>query len=135
MTEVELAYVAGLFDGEGCVNIWKHNDRGVMRHRLRATLANTHKPFGEWLKREFGGSVTVYKSQQHKTLYTWSVYGKACARFLGQIIPYLRLKQDQAVVAIEFQKRMIIPHGQMTQDEFDARERLQNKMKELKNVQ
>lgn len=101
-------YVAGLFDGEGCIVIY---DRGYGgRPQLRATITNTHLGVIDWLRKNVAQGTVITKhytkpEQSHfKDSYTWQVYGQNAVFFLEQLLPYLIIKRERAIEAIASQE-------------------------------
>lgn len=109
-------YIAGLFDGEGCITLSKSSrlkeltktPTYVLRARVRMTDENTIR----WLHSVIGGRFysaknppgRVSKSPNSKPYFEWSVAGINAVEFLKQISPYLRLKKPQAELAFTFGK-------------------------------
>jgi len=106
MKRTDLAYSAGLFDGEGCIQIIK-TKRGPNRrlqYYLRCTLemANEHLP--RLLQVHFGGHVRHRKLPlPRQNQWEWVVASHAAADFLEVIYPYLILKKGEADVGLKFQ--------------------------------
>jgi hypothetical protein len=95
----ELFYVwlAGFFDGEGCVHLPK---RGV-----DISIANTDRGIIRLIARRTGVGIIneiSYSRPEWKTKYHWRVrnYPHA-AKFLSRVIPYLSLKHDSAIAAMD----------------------------------
>lgn len=117
-TEVDLAYFAGLFDGEGSISIAKvkctriRNPSVSFYYRLQVCLVNNDRPVVEWLKSQFGGSICVrnMKGARMET-HCWSCCCQQGLRFLQQVFPYLHIKRRQAEVAIKFQLGKRSPKG------------------------
>jgi len=106
----ELAYVAGLFDGEGCVVIGKRVQARKRRppyvqHILMVSVANTNRPALDRLREMFGGCIITEKMKyaHHTQGYTWSITSLRAARFLRRIRRYVRIKADQVNLALRFQ--------------------------------
>ena len=114
MKAVDLAYVAGLFDGEGCVCLATSGKTatGKQRIQLVVNLANTNEWITQWLKFNFGGQ--VYKDKISKRIvfrsdaWRWQLRSRQATLFLELILPYLKLKKPQAQLAIQFQSRQKI---------------------------
>src|SRR5438128_2397093 len=53
----EVAYTAGFFDGEGCVNIARYLKRGRPYHILAIIFTNTNFQVLEWLHQRWGGNL------------------------------------------------------------------------------
>lgn len=60
LTNEEKAYLAGLFDGEGSINIFRtqRKDRIAPTYFVEISLGNTHRGVLEWVHGKFGGRVT-----------------------------------------------------------------------------
>lgn len=107
-----LAYAAGMVDGEGHIgiNVCRQRGEGNMRHILRVTVTNTHRPLLDWLKERFGGTVI----EDHKKVvgpklrvWTWHSRSLAAYEFLRAIRPYVIVKREQVRLAIEFREKCI----------------------------
>lgn len=108
-----LAYLAGLFDGEGsiviCCSSGKKN-RIASSYWLQVGITNTDRELIDWLYDTFGGHISdnshspSYKRQ--RPCWAWRVTTREAGRFLKSIYPYLRIKKNQAEIAIEFQEHM-----------------------------
>ncbi len=106
MTEVQIAYLAGFFDGEGTIGIYTDNGS---RYVVRISLSNTSKESVYLFKQYFGGCVFTQKRNEQKptwrTVYRWQIGNTQADRFFEIITPYLRLKYRQAKLAIQFRAR------------------------------
>jgi len=104
----ELAYTAGIVDGEGSVGIG-HNEKSSknLYYGVFVSVTNTAEWLTQWLQLTHGGSVHPYQhpNPKYKLAYKWSLHGVAAAEFLESILPYLHLKRPQAELAIKFQKQ------------------------------
>ena len=109
-TKVRLTneYIAGLFDGEGNVNIYRHEYDAPRKagYELSIAIHNTHKGIVERLHGEWGGylQARIRKTDKWKTGYAWKLSSNEAIALLEKIIPFLVIKREQAEVAIEFQK-------------------------------
>lgn len=107
MPKIDLAYIAGFFDGEGCISIKRClcKERKVARYQLEVTVGSTD----EWACRRlllmFGGNIRQTKQQNKnwKPFWVWRASSKTAGDFLKAIMPYLHLKQDRAILALKFQ--------------------------------
>jgi hypothetical protein len=113
ISDVELAYAAGLIDGEGCITVDKPGGRDVATKYtsrnagliLRVRMYNTNRLLIQFMADHFGGAVngTHYKEKPHHLdQYYWQLLGKAAANFLQQILPFLVGKLTEAEAAILF---------------------------------
>lgn len=107
-TVAEDAYAAGLFDGEGCLQIRggkKSRARAEWGHySLTANAANTALPVLLWMQERYGGSVFTKPRGVvgWRQAYYWIVCGKSAAAFLAKIEPYVIVKRDQVVAGLVF---------------------------------
>lgn len=111
MKKIDLAYIGGLFDGEGNIQIVKRNpaSKRADRYHLVVRLCIVEDYIPQWFKFCFGGSVCKRLREQtnpkHRDVYTWYCSQQIAIQFLKTILPYLKLKRAQAEIAIKFQDR------------------------------
>lgn len=108
---IDLAYIGGFFDGEGSIGIYKHPNKP---HHLKIQLVQNESPasFGlmHALKARFGGSVSRSPTISGKWKLNWQVSADKASEFLKAIQPHLRLKSDQAELALAWwEERKKIP--------------------------
>lgn len=111
MNTDELAYIAGLMDGEGTILIrdnYIKKNWGWQKHGLSllVEIGLTDKELLPWLCNAYGGSVYRCKDKRKhywKEMSRWHLSANQALHFLLDIFPYLRLKKEQAEVAIAFQ--------------------------------
>jgi hypothetical protein len=113
---VTLAYVAGLFDGEGSIVIGcskvppNHPVRKSPNYWLQVGITNTDRELIEWLHGTFGGHISDNSHspsrKKQRPCWAWRTMSKDANAFLQAITPYLRTKKEQAVIAINFQEHM-----------------------------
>jgi len=136
MEKTDLAYMAGLFDGEGCIHIAKlkrpESKRGC-HFGLVATIGMTSEFLLELYHSQFGGSVYCYTKPRgnRKLCWQWIIRSRQAVAFLKAIRPYLLLKADEADLAIEFQEAKYIGGGR-TEKEWSTQEAQYSLMKDLK---
>src|SRR5213078_4440400 len=97
--EVDLAYAAGIVDGEG--SIVAHVAEGLYGHQTMAhvTVDNTNFELVEWFRITFGGRVKPLKirNKRCKIVYQWIISSKdEIKEFLILVRPYLKVKSEQA---------------------------------------
>lgn len=140
MNDVELSYFGGLFDGEGCIQIAHHRPQRGKRteqHTLRCAVAMTDRVcVGSFLI--FGGSVCqktkFLNNPKWKPQWIWSISSNQAKRFLETLFPFLRLKKEQAKMAIEFQELRSHPRiiNKVSQEELHKRNWYWQKLRDLK---
>ena len=107
----KLIYFAGIFDGEGCVRLFKEKKGGRLQPELKVT--NTSKELADWLINNFGGRLRVFrlKEERHKPCYDWHIYRtKDIIRLLELILPYLIVKREKASLVLEVSKSKVCPN-------------------------
>lgn len=96
-TEVELAYMAGFFDGDGCITVATNTNKGLT---LRAYVAqNTIEPLllfqNVWPK-------GVMAQQRGRRVIHFYTHGRTAVGMLEALLPYLIVKKEQAELAIRW---------------------------------
>ena len=121
MKRTDLAYLAGILDGEGSISIHKHKDKNSQLgyyYQLVINVANTNEWLINWIHLNFGGN--IYKkrmlAKHYKQVYLWSASSNQAKTLLELILPYLRLKKAQADIALQFQAKKH-PRGSVKSEE------------------
>jgi len=130
VTDKDLAWCAGYFDGEGSVNAyWDHRFPNTVI--MGASLPNTCLPSLYRLQRMFGGSVKGHNGLKAQLLhpkwrpcYRWRISGERACDFFKSIHPYLDEKGPQVDTYLEL--RQTKDHGR--------RRILVERLKRLKHV-
>lgn len=93
-------YIAGFFDGEGCV--WVLSTRGT--HALRVSITQVDSAILYGIKELYGGKVTTWRSKTNeKDVSKWEILnGKDAIIFLEKIYPSLIIKKIQVELAMVF---------------------------------
>ena len=101
-------YLAGLFDGEGCIDVQRcypktGKGRLYVRPRVRMCMANSAKLILAKLHVEFGGHICYRKAGKSNQQDSWSLEWlrrEAMCKVLQIILPHLILKAEQAKLVI-----------------------------------
>lgn len=96
--DVDKPYVAGFFDGEGSIQITP--PRKTKGFPLHVSVAQSERSTLDWLRETWGGSVGPHG---RTGVFVWRIHTAAAGQFLMDIEPYLRIKRQQAHLAIAFQ--------------------------------
>ena len=110
MDDLDLAYIAGFFDGEGSITISNRvasSCRSLSpNHTVTVSVGNTDPTVVSILHKEFGGSLSFAKAKRenHKDIYQWQISARGACVFLSAIRPFLKMKHKQADIAINFQE-------------------------------
>lgn len=106
----KLAYLAGLFDGEGCIGLYntrtKKDSRNV-NYQLIMRVTQKSPLAVELFMELFGGQIYAYKDvgpNKPGPYFSWRVTDKKAVAALVQLQPYLREKLEQCKTALAFQE-------------------------------
>ena len=114
LTPTELAYLAGFFDGEGSINIARGWERsGTRYYQLMAAVTQTSLPVLESYRDAFGGGITTVKLQglNYAQRWQWQLYSRGMRHFLEALYPFIRLKERQFQLAMDFMREYRIIRG------------------------
>jgi hypothetical protein len=108
---LQLAYVAGFFDGEGSIGIYRGG--GTAGRTLRCQITQNISPQSTdpltACRERWGGSLAVMNRRLKSPAYNWQVNGPKAMGLLCDLRPFLLLKAAQADVAIEWQQNKPTP--------------------------
>lgn len=112
MRDTDLAWAAGIIDGEGCIDISLRQGRYA---QLDVSVVNTDPRLLLRLRELFRGSVHHRPHQtsrpRHRMTWRWTIVSRQAETFLRQVRPYLVIKQEQADIALAMRKTMRIREG------------------------
>ncbi len=83
-------YIAGIIDGEGTITLSNSNTKSKMRVPV-VSVSSTTLPLLEFLKQNYGGSISkhkIYKSH-HKQSWSWKVTYNGAIRVCSDIVEIL----------------------------------------------
>ena len=101
LSDKEIAYFAGLFDGEGSIAVY--TNKGDRSARFGITIGMVNPKVIEDLRLAFGGS--IYKQvRTGRPVYYWRTFGKRAELILKILLPYLRVKREEAELAIAYRQ-------------------------------
>jgi hypothetical protein len=133
-----LGYLAGFFDGEGCISITKgKNHLGNTQYSLRVIVSNTNDYVLKLFKFSFGGRIQKRKLSRPnwRDCYAWELSSTKAYDFLKCIHPYLVIKKAEAELAFEFQEHQSTYTGnnlKCDKEELALRESQRILMQDLK---
>jgi hypothetical protein len=104
MTQNEIAYLAGIVDGEGTISL--STGTGKPEHsRPFVQIANTNYKLAAWIREKVEIKFGFFEYDRHPEkqkasfLFMWrGTYG---VEFLKLILPYLILKREQALLVLD----------------------------------
>lgn len=112
MKKTDLAYWAGIFDGEGSISICRGPSKSChtgFRYKLQIAVTSADEWLVQALRMAFGGSINISASPwSGRPIWRWTLTAHRAMECLELIAPYLHLKREQATIAIQFQKTKMI---------------------------
>jgi hypothetical protein len=108
-TNTELAYLAGIVDGEGSIyigNYSKNPKTGVPHFQTNMQVTNTDKSLIDWLFNTFGGLVSARTAKQtpensRKAVFNWTASGDRVTHLCELILPYVIIKRRQVEIMLK----------------------------------
>jgi hypothetical protein len=136
LSETDLAYFAGFFDGEGCVTIGRGvtQYKGRIGHWVLVQVTNTDPRPIQALHDAFAGHMfrDDRRRGNERPCYRWQANSRVACRFLEAIRPYSRIKAEQIDVALAFQETL--RWRRRTTETIAERDTFAAKLKLLKHV-
>ena len=103
-SSVTREYAAGFFDGEGSIGIYPTTFDGRDRYYLRTQITQSVNALSTELltalRALHGGNLSLITGARANKVYNWQLNSYKAAKFLTWLEPHLRLKRDQAQLAI-----------------------------------
>ena len=99
-----LAWLAGIIDGEGTINVIKS---GTGRFQVEVSVSQVNPLPLKFITDRFGGNLyvrTIPNRPRNKPIWKLAYTSKNFDRFISRILPYLVLKKEKALIAIEMRK-------------------------------
>lgn len=101
--EIELAYIAGIVDGEGYICCVRHVTRksNLVRYDVVIGIKMTTDIPLTLVQSIFGGNITNYQPKgNRKVIYKWEILNHNAQDVLLALKPYVLLKRGQLEVAL-----------------------------------
>lgn len=123
-TQPELAYFAGIIDGEGSFSLKRH----LKSHRYGCALAvgNTDLRMLDWIQSRFGGIVAAEKraNTRHKPIWRWVANSDDLETIIRSILPYLVCKKDRAELILAY-RATLSPRVNSKRSTYDIQPHIQ----------
>jgi hypothetical protein len=103
---IQLAWAAGFTDGEGYIGLTRCFDkkRGYYMYRVQFEVAQVHEAPIRFISSLFNDVGRVRHYNNHKRGYwTWRIFGQDAIEVIKTLMPYLRVKDEQARLVMEFE--------------------------------
>lgn len=105
-----IAYLAGFFDGEGCIRVAvnrasvSNGKNPIYRLVMLVNQRTDHREPLELLQETFGGNLNDMRNGTERNAPTssWQLGGRKAEAALEQMLPYLRVKHVHARAALAF---------------------------------
>lgn len=100
---MDLKYLAGFIDGEGCFNFSECRTSLIPR----ILITNTNLKVLQKIKAKYGGDIysSVVKNSPHwKPRHVWRLQHANCLKLTEELVPYLIIKKRQAKLFMNYQK-------------------------------
>ena len=135
MKNIQIAYLAGIIDGEGTVNITYVAKRDS--YRLRIQVVNTDKRLIDWLHENFHSH--IYEVKRHslqnpkwRKRYEWFLFPKRdTLPLLKSLIPFLICKKEQMKIAVSFIETTGKMGKRLSRDVYKARKEYKERLNAL----
>ena len=138
--EADFIYSAGVIDSDGNICISRCNRKRMINpsYSTHVHVCNTNPELIKYFKETFGGSVNYWDggNPKHKPSIYWNLYGEDSREFLLGVLPFMKIKHEQARLAIYFQEEMNMSNkngtnNRITSNSLDIREDLYQKCASL----
>jgi hypothetical protein len=111
-----LAWVAGMFDGEGSLTLKRAVRHGHTHHRIWITIGMANKPDNEkalvLMQKLFGGYIGIHKNSDNRNdSIHWTIASQMAYECLKKVSPFLIIKKKHAQLLIEFQEICVSRKG------------------------
>lgn len=106
----QIAYLAGIIDGEGTLFIGNYGNKDKIRgtgfFQTIIAVTTTDKCLTDWLYENFGGWKSEYTPKQRAKnckgpVHSWKCTGDRLTHLCELMIPYLVIKKQQAMILLK----------------------------------
>ena len=102
LSKIDVAYIAGLFDGEGDVGVYRyvHSKNGVAYLRVLMRITNTHLGVLEWVRDKVGAGTVLTRHDKRRSAFRspcfrYQVAHSNAKALLIAMRPYLKIKASK----------------------------------------
>lgn len=107
--DTEIAYLAGIIDGEGSLTIGNYSANkktGVLHYQTVLNINNTDKDLIDWIFATFGGNICHYSAKQtpknsRKEVWRYIATGDRLTHICELILPYVICKRKQVEIMLK----------------------------------
>ena len=120
MRDIDLAYMAGLMDGEAYIGIKRTKPYKKLTGRVnpgyheRIQIRMTDEPAIRFIAESLGGWYYAEKPSvaKGKILYCYQASDKKASKILQALLPYFRVKQEQAQAVLRLRQHKELPRSE-----------------------
>lgn len=108
-SQERLIYYAGFFDGEGHITFAISKNKSQPSYWLQIGVTSTFLSVLDELQNDFGCghfSETYGLNTENRRCRHWRCTNNQAMHVLKCLLPYLRVKKEQAILAIKFQEKL-----------------------------
>ncbi|HEX4374883.1 MAG TPA: LAGLIDADG family homing endonuclease [Puia sp.] len=133
MTDTELAYLAGIIDGEGCFFIGLFRTKAtknLLNYHTYIKISNTDKDLMDWIKENAHATNNQQErktrvSKKERTIYNSQISGETLDDLIPKIYPFLIVKKRHCEIMIRmrstFTKHRRLQKKEISQEIHDIR--------------
>lgn len=115
MTETELAYLAGIIDGEGCffIGLFRTDaTNGLLNYHTYIKITNTDKGLIDWIHKKAKATNIqqtrrTRKSLKERDIHHSQIGGQTLDALLPKIYPYLIVKRKQCEIMLKMRSTFV----------------------------
>lgn len=107
---MEISYLAGLVDGEGCIRLHPSNKGIYRKYYPRLQVTNSYKLLLDMLVSQYGGAIHGPKrgSISTKDCWDWRITGDKARQLLIDLIPFLIVKKEKAIEVLSKDDKQVL---------------------------
>lgn len=110
--EIIMAYLSGLFDGEGTVGVYTVNSTKYPTTTLSIKITLCDYKALKLCKEYYGGSLFErQRLKSGKRCWQWCLYGDNRRTFLQDILPFSIIKKSQIKLGLQYLEEFNFMHG------------------------
>lgn len=128
----EIAYVAGVVDGDGCITLTPIKRNYKTFYMPHFHIVNTNLKMIKFCQKIIGGRILTFKDKRHNRKLRYRLYSHNISeiiKILTKILPYLVTKKERAEVLLKFCKYRKKHYHKKNYGDFES-----NCFKEMKEL-
>ena len=134
LSAADVAYIAGLIDGEGTITLTRKH-RNEFR-QLAISISSTERQLLDFVKSATGvGTITnkIAYNSAHSRSFAYAVYNRQALALLGQVTPFLlSYNARRAKLILDQYLRVVTRNGKYSEDQLEARRQFESAVLSIK---